>query len=134
LPYNWPYSLPVNLLHNLPYGLLYNLPRGANRRAADVRGQGVRRRRLLPYDTPLGRRRDARPEDPPAFPVGHVLVLDFPQECIRLDAFGGQKPRACVRRRRAPGGGARTSAESASRAHGGSLAELQEMSRALVKS
>jgi len=138
LPYNWPHKLPHNLPYGLPSKLLHNLPPADAGTVSDVRGQGVRPRRLLRYDTPLGRPDDSGPEVPPAFPRGYVLVLDFPQECIRLDAFGGQKPRARVRRRRAPGG-ARTGAESTSRgAHAGSLprlarglrTELQEMSRA----
>jgi hypothetical protein len=76
--------------------------------------------------TPLERPDDSRPEVPQAFPVGgHVLVLDFSQECVGLDSFGGQKPRARLRRRRVPGG-ARASAEAASRgAHDESLPRLQ---------
>lgn len=52
LPYNWPYNLLVNLLVNLPLNLLYNLPRDVAEPVFDVRVKGVRRRRLLPWDTP----------------------------------------------------------------------------------
>ena len=123
--YNWPYNLPVNVPYNLLYGLPYNLPRADADAVSDVRVKGVRPRRLLPHDTLPGRHGDARPEVPPAFPRGDVLVLDFPQECVRLGSFGGQKPRAGVGRRRAPGG-ARTGAQRAAhRAHDGSLPPRQ---------
>lgn len=90
--------------------------------------KGCAGRRQLPHGTLFGCRGDARPEVPPAFPVGDVAVLDFPQECPRLDSFGGQQPRGGVGRRRAPGG-ARSGAESTSRgAHDGSLPRLADAS------
>lgn len=90
--------------------------------------EGRRPRRLLPYGALFRRRGRARPEVPPAFPGDDVRSLDFPQECTRLDSFGGQQPRGGVGRRRAPGG-ARTGAESTSRgAHDGSLPRLADAS------
>lgn len=55
----------------------------------------------------------ARPEVPSAFLVDDVLVLDSLRERLLTDSFSGQKPRARVGSRRAPGS-ARTGAESAS--------------------
>lgn len=49
-------------------------------------------RRLLPWG-PLWLPRDARPKGPPAFVVGHSLVLDVVQELLCLDALGEQQPR-----------------------------------------
>jgi hypothetical protein len=47
LPYNWPYNLPLNVPYNLPPGLPYNVPPDVGGAVSDVRGQGVRPRRLL---------------------------------------------------------------------------------------
>jgi hypothetical protein len=91
------------------------------REGTRVRGLGVGCRKTL--FAVLGRRRsgcrgNARPEVPPTFPAGQVLVHGLLLKGIRLDSFGGQKSRAGVRRRCARGG-AWARAESASRgAHG----------------
>lgn len=148
LPCKLPYKLPCNVPYKLPLMLLYKLPPGALRGAVRdllrgvargacrgaLRGAsssgGMRRRRAwsrgpaAPTTSlrhPLGVRGEARPEDPPAFPHGDVLVLDVPQECTRLDAFGGEKPRGRRIGRRAPGGGRAGAQRAAHRAHGGSL-------------